>query len=100
MRHMRPWGHFGLIFTLGTALGTAGGRTSSDARNRRELSWSDIWSFRAVLTVLVGSWGLKQPGIWKKLALDTAVGRNGQPDLVGSFTRKTHPVARTGLSDA
>ena len=41
MRIMRPWGHFGLIFTLG-------------------LPWA---------LEVIGRWGLKQPGIYKKLWL-------------------------------
>ena len=66
MRHMRPWGHAGLIFTFG-------------------LPWALIAVFlfptttvfsayfggyltaRSVLTLCVGQAGLKQPGVWKKL---------------------------------
>ena len=32
MRHMRPWGHLGLIFTLGLALGAGRGCGSTYAR--------------------------------------------------------------------
>ena len=88
MRHMRPWGHFGLIFTLGLpwallavvllptpaiAVGYLGG----------------YLIVRAVLTVMIGSWGLKQPGIWKKLALIPLW--DGMASLIWltSFTRKT-----------
>src|SRR5258705_18717 len=68
MRHMRPWGHLGLIFTLGlpwallavALLPTPGVAVSY---------LGGYLIVRAVLTMLVGSWGLKQPGIWKKLAL-------------------------------
>src|SRR5277367_248261 len=68
MRHLRPWGHLGLIFTLGLPwavlavllLPTPG------------IAASYLGGYlivRALLTLLVGSWGLRQPGIWKKLPL-------------------------------
>jgi ceramide glucosyltransferase len=65
---MRPWGHFGLIFTVG-------------------LPWSILAvllhpsvivvavylggyaAFRAAITWLIGVHGLKQKGIWTKMAL-------------------------------
>jgi ceramide glucosyltransferase len=68
MRHMRPWGHLGLIFTLGlpwallavalhptfaVAIGYLGG----------------YLAFRAAMTALVGAWGLRQRGVWKKMLL-------------------------------
>ncbi|MGC1202593.1 MAG: glycosyltransferase [Candidatus Acidiferrales bacterium] len=68
MRHMRPWGHFGLIFTQGlpwallaiavhpsvaTAIGYFGG----------------YLVFRVILTALIGVLGLKQSGLWKKMPL-------------------------------
>ena len=88
MRHMRPWGHFGLIFTLGLpwallavvllptpaiAAGYLGG----------------YLIVRALLTVMVGSWGLKQPGIWKKLALIPLWDGMASMIWLTSFTRKT-----------
>jgi ceramide glucosyltransferase len=88
MRHMRPWGHLGLVFTLGLpwalvavallptpaiAVGYLGG----------------YLIVRAVMTLLVGSWGLKQTGIWKKLAFIPLW--DGMASLIWltSFTRKT-----------
>lgn len=68
MRHLRPWGHFGLIFTLGLpwallavvlhptfaiATGYVGG----------------YLAFRIAMTTLVGAWGLKQRGVGGKLLL-------------------------------
>ena len=68
MRNMRPWGHFGLIFTFG-------------------LPWSIVAvlfhptitvgavylggyaAFRAAITWLIGAHGLKQDGVLKKMAL-------------------------------
>ncbi|HLH10019.1 MAG TPA: glycosyltransferase [Terriglobales bacterium] len=68
MRHMRPWGHLGLIFTHGlpwalaavavapsvaTALGFLGG----------------YFAIRSAMVWTIGSRGLKEKGLWKKLPL-------------------------------
>jgi ceramide glucosyltransferase len=68
MRHLRPWGHFGLIFTLGLpwclvaiavrpTIGVALGYLGA------------YLAMRFAMTSMVGTWGLKQDEIWKKLAL-------------------------------
>jgi ceramide glucosyltransferase len=68
MRHLRPWGHFGLIFTLGLpwclvaiaiqpTLGVALGYLGTYLALRFAMTW------------MVGIWGLKHDVIWKKLAL-------------------------------
>src|SRR5277367_2991150 len=88
MRHMRPWGHLGLIFTLGlpwALLAVALLPTPGIAAGYL----GGYLLVRSVLTLLVGSWGLKQPGIWKKLALIPLW--DGMASLIwlASFTRKT-----------
>jgi len=68
MRHLRPWGHFGLMFTLGLpwclaaiairpTLGVALGYLGAYLAMRFAMTW------------MVGSWGLKHDAPWKKLAL-------------------------------
>ena len=68
MRLMRPWGHFGLIFTWGLAwaliaiathpsMGIALGYLGSYALLRVAMTW------------LIGVSGMKQPGLWKKMPL-------------------------------
>jgi ceramide glucosyltransferase len=68
MRHMRPWGHFGLIFTLGLpwslaaialhpTLGVALGFLGA------------YFALRLAMTWVIGIHGLKQRGLWKKMAL-------------------------------
>jgi ceramide glucosyltransferase len=67
-RHMRPWGHVGLIFTWGlpwalvavairptvaTAIAYLGG----------------YLLFRIAMAWLIGTWGMKQKGVWKKMPL-------------------------------
>ena len=88
MRHMRPWGHFGLIFTLGlpwALLAIALLPTPAIA----VVYLGGYLIVRAVLTILVGSWGLKQTGIWKKLIFIPLW--DGMASLIwlASFTRKT-----------
>jgi ceramide glucosyltransferase len=68
MRHMRPWGHLGLLLTLG-------------------LPWSIVaialhpslavalcylgayFSLRFAMTWMIGIWGLKQSSLWKNMPL-------------------------------
>jgi ceramide glucosyltransferase len=68
MRHMRPWGHLGLIFTQGLAwsvVAFACRPTVSVA-----LVYLGGYLFmRLATTWLVGVWGMRQQGIWKKMAL-------------------------------
>ena len=68
MRHMRPWGHFGLIFTLGlpwALLAVALHPTFAIAMGYL----GGYLTFRIVLTALVGVWGLRQRGVWWKMLL-------------------------------
>lgn len=68
MRHMRPWGHVGLIFTLGlpwSLLAVAIAPTATIA----VAYLGGYFLVRSVLTLLVGSFGLKQSRVWAKLAL-------------------------------
>ncbi len=68
MRHMRPWGHLGLIFTLGlpwSLFAIAIHPTATVA-----LSYLGAYlGLRAAMTWLIGSWGLKQPLPLKSLLL-------------------------------
>jgi ceramide glucosyltransferase len=68
MRHMRPWGHLGLIFTLGLPWALL----AVALLPTPEIAWAYLGGYmlvRSALTLLIGSWGLKQPGVWRKLAL-------------------------------
>ena len=68
MRHMRPWGHLGLIFTQGLAWSLA-------AAAIRPLAWVAALYFGAYLALrtamvwVIGIRGLKQKSLWKKLPL-------------------------------
>ncbi len=88
MRHMRPWGHMGLIFTLGlpwALLAVALVPTAEIAA----IYLGGYLAVRAALTVLVGSYGLKQPGVWKKLALVPLWDAMATLIWLASFARKT-----------
>jgi ceramide glucosyltransferase len=68
MRHMRPWGHAGLVFTHGVAwclLAMAVHPTWAVA----EFYVGTYVALRLVMTLLVGEWGLHEKDLWKKLPL-------------------------------
>jgi ceramide glucosyltransferase len=68
MRAMRPWGHFGLLFTWGlpwTTLAVVLHPTLGVA----VAYWGSYLVFRMVMTWLIGIHGLKQTGLWGKMLL-------------------------------
>jgi ceramide glucosyltransferase len=68
MRHMRPWGHLGLSFTQGLPWSLAVLLAHlSDGIGFAYLGAYLV--FRSGITWLVGAWGLKQHGLWKKMPL-------------------------------
>ncbi len=68
MRLMRPWGHFGLIFTWGLpwALIAIATRPSMAVALGYLGSYAVL---RVAMTGLIGIWGMRQSGLWKKMAL-------------------------------
>jgi ceramide glucosyltransferase len=68
MRHMRPWGHLGLIFTQGLAWSVAAVAIHPTPRVAL-LYLGGYLCMRIAMTWLIGVWGMKQEGIWKKMAL-------------------------------
>ncbi len=68
MRAMRPWGHFGLIFTWGlpwTTLAVLLHPTFLVAA----IYWGGYLTFRFFMTWLIGIVGLKQRDLWAKMVL-------------------------------
>jgi ceramide glucosyltransferase len=68
MRHLRPWGHLGLLLTQGLpwSLMAVAIRPSPGVA----LGYLGAYSaLRFAMTWTVGIWGLKQDALWKKLAL-------------------------------
>ena len=68
MRHMRPWGHLGLIFTQGLAWSVAAVAVHPTPPTALAF-FGGYLAVRVAMTWLIGVWGMKQKGIWKKMAL-------------------------------
>lgn len=88
MRHMRPWGHLGLIFTLGlpwALLAVAAHPTLAIATSYL----GGYLLFRIALTAVVGAWGLRQRGVWGKLPLLPVWDALACLIWLVSFTRKS-----------
>ena len=88
MRHMRPWGHLGLIFTHGLAwvlLAVA-------VHPTREVAVFYLGTYlalRLVMTILVGKWGLHEKGLWQKLPLLVAWDFTAFFIWLASFVRRS-----------
>ena len=68
MRHMRPWGHFGLLLTQGLPWSLAAIAIHPSAGVA--LGYLGTYLvLRFTMTWMVGIWGLKQDSLWKKLGL-------------------------------
>jgi len=68
MRHMRPWGHIGLAFTQGLPWSLA--VLFVHPSDGIGLAYFGAYLlFRVLITWLVGVWGMKQRGLWKKISL-------------------------------
>ncbi len=66
MRMMRPWGHVGLVFTLGLPWVLLAVAISPSAWVA--LSYACAYAIgRVATTWLIGSWGMKERRIWKKI---------------------------------
>src|SRR5438128_7371321 len=66
MRHMRPWGHVGLVFTQGLPWALAVAIMHPSAG----IGFAYIGAyvgFRFAMTWMIGIWGLKQKGLWKQM---------------------------------
>jgi len=88
MRRMRPWGHFGLIFTWGLpwalvaiavhpTVGVAAGYLGAYAAVRAAMAW------------LIGIQGMKQKGVWRKLPLIPIWDALAFGIWLASFTNRT-----------
>ena len=67
-RLMRPWGHFGLIFTWGLPWALVAVATHPTAAVA--LAYLGGYALcRVVITWMIGVWGMKQNGLWKKMPL-------------------------------
>jgi ceramide glucosyltransferase len=68
MRHMRPWGHLGLVFTWGlpwALIAVAVHPTLATAA----IFLGGYFAARCLITAMVAIWGLRQRSYWRRLAL-------------------------------
>jgi ceramide glucosyltransferase len=64
MRNLRPWGHFGLIFTQGFAWTLAAVAVHPTAAAARFFLGAYL-ALRLAMTAVIGGWGLEQPDFWE-----------------------------------
>jgi ceramide glucosyltransferase len=88
MRQMRPWGHAGLVFTLGLPWALVAVALQPTAVVAAGYL-GGYFVFRSVLTLLVGSMGLRQRGVWEKLLLIPAWDAIATLIWITSFTRNS-----------
>jgi ceramide glucosyltransferase len=88
MRHMRPRGHLGLVFTQGlfwSLLAILAHPTMTVA-----CGYLGTYAvLRSVMTWMIGTWGLKQKGVWKQLPLIPVWDALALCLWLASFARKT-----------
>ena len=88
MRLMRPWGHAGLIFTWGLPWALLA--VAIHPSWRIALAYLGLYAvLRVTMTWLVGSWGMRQPGVWKRMPLIPAWDALAFLIWLVSFSRKT-----------
>ena len=87
-RLMRPWGHFGLIFTWGLpwALVAIAAKPTALVAG----VYLGIYAFfRVLITWMIGVWGMKQKGIWHKMPLIPLWDAMAFGMWIASFGRRT-----------
>jgi ceramide glucosyltransferase len=68
MRHMRPWGHFGLLFTHGLPWAIAAVAFHPTLATAA-VYLGGYFAMRCAITATIGIWGLKQRSYWRKMPL-------------------------------
>jgi ceramide glucosyltransferase len=87
-RRMRPWGHLGLVFTWGlpwALLAVAMRPTAAIAIGYL----GGYAAFRIAITWMIGVWGMKQRGVWRKMPLIPVWDAMAFAMWLVSFGRKT-----------
>jgi ceramide glucosyltransferase len=88
MRHMRPWGHIGLLFTFGLPWAILAAVHAPQAWVA--IAYLGGYAFcRAATAWEIGIWGLKQSGIWTKMLLIPLWDAFAFLIWLASFTRST-----------
>jgi ceramide glucosyltransferase len=68
MRHMRPWGHLGLIFTFGLPWALAAVAVHPTLATAA-LYLGGYFAMRSAITAMIAIWGLRQPSYWRGMGL-------------------------------
>src|ERR1700759_2498442 len=66
MRHMRPWGHFGLLLTQGLPWSLAAVAVHPTAAVAIGYLGT-YFVLRIAMTAMIGVYGLRRPGLWKEM---------------------------------
>ena len=88
MHHMRPWGHIGLIFTWGLPWALVAIAVHPTLLTAFAYLGTYL-ALRIAMTWLIGTRAMKQPGIWKNMALIPVWDAFAFGIWLVSFTRKT-----------
>jgi len=88
MRLMRPWGHLGLIFTWGLPWALVAIAMHPTAVVAIGYLGAYL-ALRIVITWMIGVWGMKQKGLWKKMPLIPLWDAMAFGIWIVSFGRKT-----------
>jgi ceramide glucosyltransferase len=88
MRHMRPWGHLGLIFTHGLPWSLA----AIAVHPTPGVAIGYLGTYlvlRIAMTWVIGAWGLGKRGLWKQMPLIVAWDAVAIAIWLASFTRNS-----------
>jgi ceramide glucosyltransferase len=88
MRHMRPWGHLGLLLTQGLPWSLAAVAFHPTVAAALA-SLGTYFVLRCAITWLIGVRGLKQPGVWSRMPLVVVWDALAFCLWLASFTRST-----------
>lgn len=68
MRHMRPWGHLGLVFTFGLPWALAAVAIHPTPATA-VIYLGGYFAMRCAITAMIAVWGLKQRSYWRRMGL-------------------------------
>lgn len=88
MRHMRPWGHLGLLLTLGLPWSIVAVAIHPSVAVAASYLGAYIL-LRIGMTWMIGIWGLKQPSLWKSIPLIPVWDAIAVAIWVGSFLQNS-----------
>jgi len=87
-RRMRPWGHMGLMFTFGLPWAIVAFASHPTALTAAAY-FGGYAACRLAIALMIGSWGMQQRGLWKKLPLIPLWDVLAFAIWLASFTRRT-----------